>query len=54
MYEPTTYSVVFASLLNENVLGFDNNPHDFEMLVLENGHGTDTSPTTYYFYAAIS
>ena len=50
LYEPTTYSVVFASLLNENVFGFDNNPHDFEMLVLEDGHLTDTETTTYYFW----
>ncbi len=50
LYEPTTYSVVFASLLNENVFGFDNNPHDFEMLVLENGHLTDVDTTTYYFW----
>jgi hypothetical protein len=53
MYEPTTQSVIFASLLNENVPGFDENPHDFEMMVLEDGHGTDTSTTTYYFYAVI-
>ncbi|MCX6750028.1 MAG: hypothetical protein NTZ83_01070, partial [Candidatus Pacearchaeota archaeon] len=53
LYEPTTYSVVFASLLNENVLGFNNNPYDFEMLVLENGHLTDTSPTTYYFWVEL-
>ncbi len=53
LYEPTTYSVVFASLLNEDVFGFDNNPHDFEMLVLENGHLTDTSTTTYYFWVEL-
>jgi hypothetical protein len=53
LYEPTTYSIVFSSLLNEDVLGFDDNPHDFEMLVLENGHETDTETTTYYFYAVM-
>jgi hypothetical protein len=53
LYEPTTYSVVFASILNQNSLGFDNNPHDFEMLVLENGHLTDTSSTPYYFYVEL-
>jgi hypothetical protein len=53
LYEPTTSSVIFASLLNEDVFGFDNNPHDFEMLVLENGHMTDTSPTTYYFWVEL-
>src|SRR4030043_2099826 len=45
LYEPTTRSVIFTSLLNENILGFDKNPHDFEMLVLENGHLTDTTTT---------
>jgi hypothetical protein len=50
LYEPTTYSVIFASLLNEDIFGFDNNPHDFEMLVLEDGHLTDTSTTPYYFW----
>lgn len=53
LYEPTSYSVVFASLLNEDVPGFDDNPHDFEMLVLEDGHLTDTATTTYYFYAVM-
>lgn len=50
MYDPDTRSIVFASLLNENELGFDNALHDFEMLVLEDGHGTDLDTTTYYFY----
>jgi len=53
LYEPSTYSVIFASILNEDVFGFDNNPHDFEMLVLENGHQTDTAPTTYYFWVEL-
>jgi hypothetical protein len=53
LYEPTTYSVVFTSLLNEDLPGFDDNPHDFEMLVLEDGHQTDTFTTTYYFYAVM-
>jgi len=53
LYEPTTYSVVFASLLNEDVFGFDYNPHDFEMLVLENGHLTDTSTTLYNFWVEL-
>ena len=53
LYEPTTRSVIFTSLLNEDLLGFDNNPHDFEMLVLENGHQTDTSTTTYYFWVEL-
>jgi hypothetical protein len=53
LYEPTTSSVIFASLLNEDLPGFDSNPHDFEMIVLEDGHLTDTSTTLYYFYAVM-
>jgi hypothetical protein len=53
LYEPTTSSVIFTSILNENVLGFDNRQHDFEMLVLEDGHLTDTSTTPYYFYVEL-
>ena len=44
-------NTIFASLLEEtSVSGFDQQDHDFEMLVLEDGHGSDTSTTTYYFY----
>ncbi len=53
MYEPTTFSVVFASILNEDIMGFDNRTHDFEMIVLEDGHLSDILPTTYYFYAVM-
>lgn len=53
LYEPTTQSVIFTSLIDEDVLGFDGRTHDFEMLVLEDGHGTDTSTTTYYFYVEL-
>ncbi|MCK4997495.1 hypothetical protein KAS08_04270 [Candidatus Pacearchaeota archaeon] len=53
MYEPTTRSVVFASIIDEDVMGFDNRSHDFQMLVLEDGHGTDTEESTYYFYVEL-
>jgi len=54
LYEPTTQSVVFASLLESgNIIGFDSKDYDFEMLVLEDGHGTDTSSTTYYFFVEL-
>lgn len=53
LYEPFTASVIFGALLNEDVLGFDNRPHDFEMIVLEDGHQTDTEVTIYYFYAVM-
>lgn len=53
MYDPVTQSVVFTSLIDQDVLGFDNRTHDFEMLVLEDGHKTDTSTTPYYFYVEL-
>jgi hypothetical protein len=52
-YEPVSASVIFTSLLNQDVSGFDSKTHDFEMLVPENGHGTDTSTTPYYFYVEL-
>lgn len=44
---------VFASILENDELGFDNSTHDFEMLVLEDGHLGDTTPTTYYFFVEL-
>lgn len=55
LYEPTTSSVVFASILEQGTLnGFNNADNDFQMLVLEDGHGVDTSTTTYYFFVELS
>lgn len=54
MYEPETQSVVFTALLDEeDPTGFDQESHDFEMLVLEDGHGTDTAVTPYYFWVEL-
>ena len=53
LYEPESRSVIFTSLLNEDLDGFDGKSHDFQMLVLEDGHGTNTATTTYYFYIEI-
>ena len=53
LYDPDTRSVVFASLLNSDITGFDNKYHDFEMLVLEDGHNSDVTTTDYYFYVEL-
>ncbi|GBE20083.1 hypothetical protein BMS3Abin17_00817 [archaeon BMS3Abin17] len=54
LYEPATSSVIFTSLIEPgNMLGFDNKDYDFEMLVLEDGRGTDTSVTPYYFFVEL-
>jgi len=46
-------NLIFTSLLLEDANGFDNVPHDFEMIVLEDGHGTDIATTTYYFWVEL-
>ena len=54
LYEPVSTSIVFAALLEEGVLsGFNAQDNDFEMLVLENGHGTNVAATTYYFWVEL-
>ena len=54
LYEPVSTSIVFTALLEEGVLsGFNAQDNDFEMLVLENGHGTDIAASTYYFWVEL-
>ncbi len=54
LYEPATSSVVFASLLEQGTLnGFNSQDNDFEMIVLEDGHGADTTSTPYFFFVEI-
>lgn len=49
----TQGNTIFAALLEEDANGFNGVTHDFEMLVLEDGHGTDTDATDYYFYVEL-
>jgi hypothetical protein len=54
LYDSTTASIVFTSILDEETpQGFDGDGHDFQMLVLENGHLIDIAPTTYYFWVEL-
>lgn len=53
LYENSTSSLVFASLIQDNGDGFDAATHDFQMLVLEDGHSGDTATTTYYFWVEL-
>ncbi len=53
MYEPLSTSVIFGAILEQDASGFDGGTEDFEMLVLENGHGSDAQSTTYYFYVEL-
>ncbi len=45
---------IFTSLIEEGgAVGFDGNNYDFQMIVLEDGHGTDTDYRDYYFYVEL-
>ncbi|MEM0465855.1 MAG: hypothetical protein QXW97_04125 [Candidatus Pacearchaeota archaeon] len=50
LYSPENKEVIFASIIMDNIIGFDGKTHDFEMMVLDDGHGSDTQVTDYYFY----
>jgi hypothetical protein len=54
LYDPDGRVVVFTSILDQNQAGFDTATHDFQGIVLEDGHGTDVVTTTYYFYVELS
>ena len=43
-------NTVFASLLEKDVTGFNDVTHDFQMLVLEDGHSGNSGTTPYFFY----
>ena len=53
MYEPVSRSVIFAGILEDSAKGFNDAAVDFEMIVPEDGHGTDTATTEYYFFIEI-
>lgn len=46
-------SIVYTTIIEKNYLGFDNRTHDFEIIIPEDGHGTNTATTTYYFYVEL-
>jgi len=47
-------NIVYTSILEQDKLGFDSRTHDFEMIVGENGHGTDIQTVSYYFYVELN
>ena len=47
-------TLVYTALLEkDDTTGFDDQYYDFEMIVLEDGHGTDVDITPYYFYVEL-
>ena len=54
LYDDTNNAVLWTALISNNSLGFTGGQTDWEMMVLENANGTDTAPTTYYFYVELT
>ena len=53
-------SIIFTTIIENDIVGddlevqgFDNQTHDFQMLVGEDGHGGDDSITSYYFFVEL-
>lgn len=49
-----TSDIIFATILEEDVTGFDGTAYDFQMIVPENASSTWTSSTAYYLYVELS
>ncbi|MBS3110444.1 hypothetical protein J4227_07995 [Candidatus Woesearchaeota archaeon] len=51
---PANGDIVFASILEDDVFGYNNQTYDFQLIVPENGLPGYASSTAYYFYVEIS
>jgi hypothetical protein len=49
-----TADMIYTGLITAPTTGFDNNLHQFQMLVGENGHLGNTAETTYFFYLELN
>jgi len=54
-------SIIFTTIIEDDtnnsvtdIVGFDGETHDFQMLVADDGHDGDDSVTTYYFFVEIN
>jgi hypothetical protein len=48
-----TTDIIYTAILEQDFVGFDQRPHDFQMIVGEDGHNGDTTTTPYYFYVEL-
>lgn len=48
-----TSSIVYATILENNLAGYDGHIYDFQMIVPENGLASNTGNTIYYLYVEI-
>lgn len=51
LYDGT--SIIYATILEDNLVGYDGRPYDFQMLVPENGSPGFTGATPYYLYVEL-
>lgn len=51
LYDST--SIIYATILEDNLVGYDGQPYDFQMLVPENGSQGFTGATPYYLYVEL-
>ena len=57
LYDGTDHQngdIVYATMLEQDLTGYNNNQFDFQMIVPENGAPTWTSATPYYFYVELT
>ena len=54
LYESAGNNIVYASIMEPEVEGFDGNSYDFQMIVPENGALGFTSSTAYYLYVELT
>lgn len=48
-----TTNIIYATILEDDVDGFDGNPYDFQMIVPENGGESFEGSTAYYLYVEL-
>jgi hypothetical protein len=53
LYDNSSDKLVYTTIIEQDVQGFDDQYWDFEMIVGEDGHNGDTTTTTYYFYVEL-
>ncbi len=57
LYDGTTSAngdIVYASIMEQHALGYNNEPYDFQIILPENGQEGWSSSTAYYFYVELS
>ncbi|MBI2133950.1 hypothetical protein HYU11_04680 [Candidatus Woesearchaeota archaeon] len=50
----TTKNILYASIIEQDVSGFDGRTYDFQMILPENGLSAWTSSTAYYFFIELT